>query len=277
MPKGQILRNSWSLGATVTSPNEETDIRARASTMVNNYRTSLRWKTTSLTSVQATFDAGSSKPWDTLFLGYHNGTGTGTISIKADDVLANLDTTPDYTPAAEPIRHPGSREYIDWHYWHETDEPKQHRYIRIEISDATNPAGFFTAAICFIGSRFVPEGNVDIGDSLTHDDLSVTTDMMNGESVTRRRVRKKGQEVNWESLGTDDAMTFDNLLDTYGHSTPIVFRKEPDKIQYGMNMLIFCRIISHRGPTRFVPYGVTNTEGATITPMYSMQLGVKEV
>jgi len=255
MAKAHILLNSWSLDAIATSTNEVSDIRARASAMLN-YSPSRRWKTNDLTAMQAILDTGSPKPWDTLFLGYTNATAAATLRITSDNNSGVLFTSPAYDPGAATLRMPANGEFISWFALHQASSTQTYQYIGIEVVDGANPDGFFTAGIAYVGNRFTPSLHANLGADDGHEDLSIPIRLSNGETRVRRRVRKGGQGFQWEFLPEMDTMFFRNLFRTYGKSTPVVLWREPEETGNEHNLINYGFLDFPRRPVKEqAPYG----------------------
>lgn len=276
MPIVQILRNDFSLGGTVTSTNEEPGAPAK---LVLTYQHSERWKTLNLTTMRLTLDAGEPKPFDAVFFGYHNGTGSGAFKVRASNTLGTLFTSPTYDPAADPLRYLHIGEFISYHSLHTAVTTQTFRYIGIEITDNANPDGFIAAGILYVGNWFTPKLESNVDSEWNHDDFSIITEMVNGESVARRRRRPMVGKESWSGLNEVDAQTFRGISRTYGKSTPIVVRVVPGISTYGMNNLCYCLVTGYRGPVGVAPIGFSPADPVETAfgPRFNVELSFKEV
>jgi len=255
MAQAHILLNSWSLDAIATSTNEDPDIRARASALLN-YSPSRRWKTNNLTAMQAILDAGSPKPWDTLFLGFSNATAAATLRITSDDNSGVLFTSPAYDSTPFTLRLPANGDFISWTALHQAPNTQTYQYIGIEVSDGANPDGYFTAGVAYVGNLFTPSLHASLGASDGHEDLSIPIRLSNGETRVRRRVRKGGQGFQWEHLNETDTMFFRNLFRVYGKSTPVVVWRDPEETGNEHNLINYGYLDYPRKPVKEQkPYG----------------------
>jgi hypothetical protein len=229
--------------------------------------------------MRITLDAGSSLPFDTVYMGYHNGYSTGTYVVSADDTSGNLYTTPSYASAAQPLRYAYTDEFTSWQSWHEVESTQTYRYVGIEITDDDNPDGFFNCGIIYVGNRYKPGMQSDLGSDWHYDDTSIITEMANGETVTRRRRRVLMGSESWSKLSAYDAEWFKSLSRTYGMSTPVVIKSTPHQAQYGQANLAFVRMTSYRGPELSAPYGHNSQDpnDLILGPRYDVSVAFREV
>ena len=86
--------------------------------------------------------------------------------------------------------------------------------------------------------------------------------MSNGETVKRRRPRKRAQRVRWEFQNESDSFFFDELMRVYGESTTFVLKRESESAAHGQSLLIY-GFATYRGPSSITdqaPYGFGSIE-----------------
>lgn len=263
MAKVHILLKDFSLTAVASSSNEEPDALTN---LIINERPSRRWRTLNLTTIQATVDAGAPQPWDSVFFGYTNATDVATLRVTSNDDAGTLFSAPSYDSGAFTLRFPGVGEFISWHAFHEAGSTQTFRYVGLEVSDPTNPDGYFTAGVVAIGNLFTPSLDAELGSSRGYVDTSISIEMSNGETVKRRRPRKQSQRISWRFQNENDSFFFANLARTYGESTPFVVKKDPEQSVYGHNLLVygFAQYRESATITDQAPYGFDEVD-MTIT------------
>lgn len=218
-----LLTNTWLSGASASSTNEHTNFPF--SNLLLDLP-SRYYRSNNLTTIRGTFDAGSSKPWDTIFLGYGSFTAAGTWKIYAGDTLGTLFTSPDYESSLFFFRLDDDLD--DWTYWHALHTeatPVTARYIGLEFTDAGNTDGYIRIGACRIGELFtVPIGFSADSEGWNWEDRSVEVSLKNGETTYRRqRPRMVGQfELPWQVNTTTYAWR--RLSRIYGNSTPMMIK-----------------------------------------------------
>ncbi len=143
---------------------------------LSNLQSQLLSKPARSTDLQATstkliVDLGVARPVGMLAIGKHNGSAAGTVVAKlanAADFSATV-----HVSAALPLWPAGKTGEdmdgynVNWFYTPPTGLAAV-RYVELDFSDATNPAGYLDLARLQIGGKFQPEvgftfGNVNIG------------------------------------------------------------------------------------------------------------------
>ena len=238
MPLITLLTNDWSVNATATSTNEETD--APADRMLNR-SPSNAWRTTNLSAMRATIDAGSSLPWDAVFLGYTNATAAATLRITADDNSANLFTTPDHDSTAFTLRLGGLGRRTSWHAWYELSSTVSHRYIGLEVVDSGNLDGYFRAGIFYAGLLTTPTYWAEFPSEGVNDQ-SVSFRTRDGEQRTRRKAKKSPLTLEWDNLPESDLATMKDIFRNFGTSEPIVVRRHYENPNFDQDGLIHGKV-----------------------------------
>lgn len=254
MPKAGFLTDaSWSKHAFASS-TANIDGDAVANRLLNPYP-SEPFKTLDLVTIQITLDAGTPRPWNAILLAYHNGTAAGTLEISADDDSGNL-----FLPAAdynvtESLRYPGVGEFQNQLALHIAPTIQTHRYIGLEVLDPTNPDGYFSAGVAYVGLLVVPDIQAGLGGDIGYRDLSVKIEMSNGETRSRVRDKKMVQTINWEYQDEASANLFLNLMREYGESREFMIIKYPEDPAYSRDMVLFGLAQSYRRVTDQAPRG----------------------
>jgi hypothetical protein len=172
-------------------------------------------------------DASVAKPWDGLALLYHNGY-TGTVHVTSGNSYANIFSAPDYDHTAKSLVFPGDlSKFTHRHTWIKLDSVQTHRYIGIRINDPTNPDGHFRAGVLAIGTVFTPRFGAAIGSKKGYHDLSHSTRLRSGESISIPKKKKLIGSWSFPKQPLEDRIKWENINMVYGSSIPIVFKWDP--------------------------------------------------
>lgn len=128
-----------------------------------------------------------------LWLGYHNGTSSGEIRIRAADDPDDLISSPSYDSTETPLwKDPN---YATWDRIHTfvwlSDTQLDYRYWRIDISDSANPDGYFQAGRLYLCNPFQPTAGVRFNWALGIQDASSFDVTQSGATFpTERSIRR---------------------------------------------------------------------------------------
>jgi hypothetical protein len=220
-----ILIPTWTAGATATS-NSTANAQLAASNLLLT-QPSRFWRTATDTGIQLTLDAGEARPWDTVALLYNNGY-TGTAIFKANASTGTLFSSPSSSSGTQTLVLPGgSYPFPHHHTWYAAPTTRNFRYLGIEISDASNPDGYFEAGVVMAGLRFQPGPGADIGSSRSYDDPSVAQEMVSGETIVRAKRSRMTGTWTFPYQSEASVEVWDYLIRAFGKKIPLVFKWEP--------------------------------------------------
>lgn len=222
MSGSHLLPPSWSSGASATSNDDDsTDVAASNLLKIQHSR---KWRSGGLGTLQVTIDAGSAQSWDTVALLYHNGY-TGTLRVTSHGSTGALFSAPDFDNGTVPLRFTGDlTAFTAYHTWVATGTTQTYRYVGLEISDGSNPDGYFEAGVVVVGEVFTPQIGAELGSRFGGTDPSEIIRLVNGEGIVRAK-RLYG-DTSWifPYQPESDAYEFYKIHRLYGSKIPIVFK-----------------------------------------------------
>jgi hypothetical protein len=160
------------------------------------------------------------------------------------------------------------------HVWVKVPTTQTHRYIGIEISDPSNPNGYFEAGVVMAGVVFTPTRGPDIGAAIGYDDPSVAIDMASNETIVRPKRSKIVGRFNLPDQNQVDAEMWRHLNYAYGHKIPVIFKWDPlDTNLYQQGRFIYGYMQFRSGGAITYSRATANTSGG----LYDVEVGIKEV
>jgi len=150
-----------------------------------------KWQTVGLSSMNFIIDLGSNASWQLIALLGNNSSSTATWRIRSDTVKANLTTSPNYD-SGNISMWPGSADLSTWDFINSVHIPTAahaDRYIRIDITDSSNPDGYFAAGRLFVSSPWIPAINMAYGSGLRFEDLTQKVRSLGGVAFATPRPR----------------------------------------------------------------------------------------
>lgn len=190
---------------------------------------------TSDLSAQIAFDLGAAKAVNFCAIIAHNGSASGTVTIKAG---TTSDVT-DYNSGALPLI-TGTDLGYSKNAFADVFAAQTYRYWRLEFSDPTNAAGYLQIGRVYLSNAFTPETNIDYELEEGFTDLSRNARTLNGGvvSVERDPYRFAQFEMNFLSK----AEVFGSLYDfdrLRGKKKDVVFVPDMDETTYFQCRLIY--------------------------------------
>lgn len=186
-------------------------------------------------------DLGSVQHIRILSLIQHNASPTATLRIRFSTVSDFATTVhdsgsipfhvPKYPQGGLPFNHPDfwtggtvDASFLidfpkDFYYEITTDYSIQARYIRVDITDTTNPDGYFELSRCFVAPAYQPSTNMNYGASFGRESSTLADTVAGG--VTYYDKRKLRRFVNFtteinESQGSSYPLEMQRILDIHG-------------------------------------------------------------
>lgn len=274
-----VLHPSWSSGCTVVS-NSDASAEFAASNLLR-VQPSWFWRSAGLTAgatpLRLTFDTGSPKPWDFVSLLYTNAF-SGTIRVRGNNSTGTLFTSPDFDSISVGtfnLLFPGDLSmWPDRHVLVRIPTTQTHRYIGVEIVDASNPDGHFDAGVAVIGATFTPDRGAALGSGMGYDDPSVEVEMGSNESQARPKRSKAVGQWNLPDQSKADAEMWRWLNYAYGKKIPVIFKWDPlDGLLYEQNTFVYGRMQWRSGGAITYAHATANVPGG----LYDVQVGIKEL
>ena len=268
MSRFHILPPSWTSGATATASSEASSLVPGSNLLL--IQQSIKWRSAALGTLQVTLDAQQVLPWDTLFLGYHNGTSSGTIRVTSNASTGTLFSSPSFDTGTQQLTFSGDLSpFLENHSWVATGTTQNFRYIGIEVVDGSNPDGFFQAGVVVVGELFTPPIGADLGATFGYQDNSESIELVNSETLVRP---KRGRNVgSWSFPKQSVADAFGSWMPihrVYGSKIPIVCKWDPIISGYEQ-FLIYYGYAQWRDNG---PFTFSNGAG-----LYDVEMGIREV
>lgn len=177
-----------------------------------------------LAATQLDVDLGRHRAVSFIALVRHNLSLAGSVRITIGSTAGGADLYDsgwqDVWPAVRPLPVQG---WFAPNWWHGklTDEeralvsadhsvllplPVLARYLRIEIDDQANPAGYVEAGMLFIADGWRPAVNIDWGYSLAWQDKTAVEEADSGMEFFGQKARRRRASFRLSHMSTDEAM-----------------------------------------------------------------------
>lgn len=198
-----------------------------AGNLLNNYR-GLIWRTEGI-------NEGLSVHWDTdqeitaVVLSGHNLTPDSLVRFSMyqayweDPINADLLHQTDWMPGT---KHPGAHTTAFWF----PEGLLVGRYLKVEISDPLNPAGYLQAAHLLLGTYWSPEITADLGVQLGFQDTSSQRRAESGDLRSYTRSQHRVMNFDLTSLSHDESGQLLDLIKEIGLRKPIFLSMFPDAL-----------------------------------------------
>lgn len=147
---------------------------------LKSYRPSKVCRWTSLSNISVIADLGSAQSLTLVALLFCNGTGAATWRVRIASTEGGL-ASPTYDSGALPLTAQATHHFA----------AVTGRWVRIDVTDAANPAGFFEAGRLYIASAWQPALNVAEGWQLAFEDDSEVARTLDGGMLVMQRKRRR--------------------------------------------------------------------------------------
>ena len=137
-------------------------------------------------TIELRFDMGQSAlpiSYNFLWLGFTNASSSATITWSGSTVTNFAATA--WTSGSVAMVAPGQTYYARKHAFHKTTSLKTARYVRVQISDTTNPDGVLRIGRFYCCAAYTPTLNVQFPLGFGFEDPSGEVQTTNGERHTR--------------------------------------------------------------------------------------------
>lgn len=118
------------------------------------------------------------------------------------------------------------------------------QYLRIDVSDVANPAGYFEAGRCYAGPKYQPTKNIGFGWEIGYDDPSEIDYSLGGQDWPNEKPRRKVAKISFEFL--DQTESYLNLFEFIDRRKGIVgdilFIPQPDRTDLYFYEVIYGRM-----------------------------------
>lgn len=174
---------------------------------------------TSDLSASIAIDLGSAQAINLCSIVAHNGSASGTVTIKAGTTAA----VSDYTSGALDLI-TGSDLGYSSNSFASVFASQTYRYWQLDFSDASNTDGYLQIGRIYLSNAFTPDTNINYGIEEGFSDLSRNTRTLNGEVISVEREPYRVAQFEMDFLSKDEAFTslyeFDRLR---GKKKDVVF------------------------------------------------------
>ena len=195
------------------------------------------WRSSGLTSLYLVVDLLSSTAFDLIMLVGTNASSTATWQIRTADTLAFVDGASPPGPFAYDsgsISHWPQTGLATWDVtpalkWFGSS-PQTNRYVRIDVTDASNADGYYEAGRLIIAKAWQPTENIAFGWELGFVDDSTKELALGGQTWVDERGRRR--VFNFELGFQTEAEMFDNAFDLdrrRGTAKDVVAILDPDE------------------------------------------------
>jgi hypothetical protein len=162
----------------------------------------------------------------------------------------------------------------DRHVLFRSATTQTHRYIGVEIVDASNPDLYFEAGVALIGLAFTPIRGAAIGAGMGYDDPSVAIEVGSGETIVRPKRSKAVGRWTFPDQTQADAEMWRYLNFAYGSKIPVIFKWDPlDTTSYQQNRFVYGFMQWRSGGAITYSQATANTPGG----LYDVEVGIKEL
>lgn len=166
------------------------------------------WQSTSLTSLYFELDRGSAQPWNAVALLFTNATAAATWRIRAAaDQVSLTDGSEDYDSGSVTLLAAGSDATWDRSHgllWMPAGVTS--RWLRIDISDGANPAGYVRAGRLVVGNLWQPTRNAQYPIGWSHQDPSDLERTDGGALIPTARDVFLAADLRFDFLSEADAI-----------------------------------------------------------------------
>ena len=264
----KLIPPSWTSGATATATSEATS-DVGASNLLAVQRSRL-YRSSGLSGIQITLDAGEAKDFDTVVLLGTNGFD-GTARVTANASTGSLFSAPSVDSGSQNIRLPGDLSaFTEVDFVHQFSSVHTYRYIGIEIVDASNPDGYFQAGVAMAGVRFEPPLGPEIGFRFGLDDDSNGIRLLGGELIVRPK--RPNMTASWTFTFQSHTIMYQflGINRVYGSQVPVVVLHEPFQGDYQQHNLYY-------GYLQWRAGGAISYINATGGGYYDVDIGILEL
>lgn len=224
-----IGRADWSRNATVIGAGSENpDIPAR--NLLREQPTDI-WESTGLADLWVEVDRGETAEWNTVALLFTNATSAATWRVRAADTQAGLTSGPDYDSGSVQLWAPGASDaWPRRHSFLWAPAGVARRWLRVDVTDGSNPDGVFRAGVLFVAKLWQPSRNMQHPVTLGHIDPSPLSRAQGGPLMADARAPYLSTEVTLDFLS--EAEMLDNafqLRRLAGSHEPVLTALNPDE------------------------------------------------
>jgi hypothetical protein len=190
-----------------------------------------RWRATDLANAWLEADLGQSVDWNLVWLGYNNASSAAQWRIRADSTATDArGSTPAYDSGfVDMWPMPG---LDDWEWTHAfhwlASTVKSYRFLRIDISDSANAAGYFQAGRLYIARAWQPSRNLGYGWAPQFIDFSARTRAAGGQILPGSKPLHRLLSFQLKYANEDDIATAFDLDRTRGTSGDVLIMRDPD-------------------------------------------------
>lgn len=118
------------------------------------------------------------------------------------------------------------------------------QYLRVDISDEVNPAGYIQAGRCYAGPKYQPSKNISYGWEIGYRDESEVTKSIGGQTYVDEKTKYRVVSINLEYLTEEESYLnlFEFIDRRKGISGDLLFIPKPDKPELFLHEVIYGRM-----------------------------------
>lgn len=177
------------------------------------------WRTNGLSSMFIELDLGSVNAINTVALLYTNASSGATAQVRTADTQGGLTSAPDHDSGS--ITFWSSPNLDDWErrsFLYDVPSGVSNRWVRIDITDGSNPDGHFQAGRLYVDNAWTPSRNRSLRSSLRWEDASLKGKSVGSRTFFTPRDKWRVLSFSLRFLGKDemfaDALELDRLRGT---------------------------------------------------------------
>lgn len=193
------------------------------------------WRSSDETASYINIDFGEAVEIDFISIVKHNGTASGSVTIKA----GTTDAVSDYNSGSLDLI-TGTDVGYDSNMFMALITAQTYRHWKIEIDDTGNPDGYFQAGRVYLSKAFQPTINMSYGVMDGFRDNSRVSRTLSGDGVPVIRAPLKALEVSME-FGNKDEMygTLYDIDRLRGISKDVLFIQDPEETTHFQRKYIY--------------------------------------
>lgn len=180
------------------------------------------WQSTD-TTPHVDIDFGVERAVNFIGLLFTNATSFATARVKTAASQGGLSTPVDDLPMRHAMVLDGKPHFILWH-----PDGLTARWIRIEITDTTNPAGYILAGRIYASYAHQFARNYNYGAQPGYDDDTQITETDGGISIETEGVNRRVIDVTLNLSGEGERYVVDEILRRRGASKDVLLITDPD-------------------------------------------------
>lgn len=117
------------------------------------------------------------------------------------------------------------------------------QYLKVEIDDGGNSAGFVEIGYVYIGQAYVPSININWGASFGRKSLTSSQSTVSGSAFFNRRGSQKHIKIAWPNLPSAEVLgDIDDIVQIHDIDMPVYVDLDPDNLTTGVKTAFLATI-----------------------------------